>query len=46
MNLFEGAMLAMQVGAGIVALANSQHVKLMYWIGAFILTLAVVRGMR
>lgn len=46
MNIFEASMVVMQFGAAIIAFTNSQYTKGMYWVGAFILTIAVVRGMK
>ena len=46
MNIFEFGMLAMQAGAFGTATLSWQGHKMMYWAGAFVLTLAVVRGLR
>lgn len=46
MNLFEFGMLTMQVGAGLVAVYNRQYTKCCYWLGAFILTAAVIKGLK
>ena len=39
-------MLALQVGCFIEALSKGLYWKAVYWLGAFILTLAVVKGLK
>lgn len=46
MNVFEGLMLILQVGAFLTSLYNQQGWKALYWAGAFVVTLAVVRGLK
>ncbi len=46
MNTFEVVMLVMQVGASATALYNRQGMKALYWFGALLLTVAVIRGFK
>lgn len=46
MNIFEVVMIVMQVGAAGVSLSRGQGMRALYWVGALILTIAVVRGMK
>jgi hypothetical protein len=38
-------MLAMQAGACTYSMYNGMYYKALYWVGAFVLTLAVVKGL-
>lgn len=46
MNLFEGTVLALQLGSTVHAVWSHSWWRALYWGGAFLLTLAVVKGMR
>lgn len=46
MNLFEFVMLCMQVGAACWAFGEDKPMRALYWVGAFIITVAVTKGMR
>jgi len=45
-TVFEFVMLVMQMGAFCTSLASNQYTKTLYWAGAFMITLAVVRGLK
>ncbi len=46
MNLFEFVMLCMQAGAVFWALMTDKPMRALYWVGAFIITVAVIKGMK
>ena len=46
MNLFEVGILGMQVGALVMSLWRGQNMRALYWFGALLLTIAVVRGLK
>lgn len=45
LNHFEVVMLLLQVGAAGWCFSDGLHWRALYWVGAFILTLAVLKGL-
>ena len=46
MSLFEVVLLIMYAGASLEAFWQSNHWKAVYWLGAIVVTLAVIKGIK